>query len=194
MDKAGDSFFSRGLNGGFSIITAAAMSLYPLTGIAGSPEDAEFAGAEKSGDQILAAVSGIPHKLRDAAGTFPRRLDRIAAGLRNGSTPLFNGSRVPDPEHVHDEEPEAALYVPAGDFGLPPGALGRGGHTAEEFSQAGNRPPGRIPEFRRKSVSGVPGKQTASAAIPGDTASGGGLPGKPRIRRISGWNNPDNAF
>jgi hypothetical protein len=193
MDKAGDSFFSRGLNGGFSIITAAAMSLYPLTGIAGSPEDAEFVGAEKSGDQILAAVSGIPHKLQDAALMLPCRLDRIAVGLRNGSPPLFNGSRVPEP--VHDEEvPEAAFQVPAGTYGLPPGARGRGGHTAEEFSQAGNRPPGRIPEFRRKSVSGVPGKQTASAAIPGDTASGGGLPGKPRIRRISGWDNAESAF
>lgn len=214
MDRAGDktvkrwdghasgndfrSVFREVLERGSSILLAAALSLCPLAVTAGYPgemafsEDDESGGFygspdtasrydaggarlgdsgkrgkqedDASGEQILAAVSGLPRKLRDAAGTFPRRLDRIAAGLRNGSAPLFNGSRVPDPEHVHDEEPEAALYVPAGDFGLPPGASGRGGSAEDAASHAGN------------------------------PSSGGRIPGKSRIRRISGWNNPDNAF
>ena len=191
------SFFGKALNGHCGIIIAALLSLYPLVVTAGSPGETEFSGDyesggvygspdtasrydiggarledsgkrgkqedDASGDLVLAAVSGLPHKLRDAAITLHRRLDRIAAGLRNGSTPLFNGSRVP--EHIHDEEvPEAALHVPAGAYGLPPGELGRGGRREDEISQAGNTSPGSC------------------------------LSGKPRIRRISGWDNPDNAL
>lgn len=223
MDRAGDktvkrregqafglgfgfrSFFCKALNGRCGIIIGALLFLYPFAVTAGSPRKMTFAendesggfygrpdtasrddagGArlgdsgkrgkqgrqekhedDASGEQVLAAVSRLPHKLHDAAGTFSRRLDRIAAGVRNGSTPLFNGSRVPASEQVHDEEaPEAAVYVPAGDFGLPPGDLRRGG-SAED-----------------------------AASHPGNPSPGGRLPGKSRIRRISGWDNPDNAF
>ena len=216
MDRAGDktvkrregqafglgfgfrSLFCKALNGRCSIMIGALLFLYPFAVTAGYPGEMAFSEDDESGDfygspdtasgydagraklgdsgkrgkqeddasgeQILAAVLGLPHKLQDAAGPLSRRLDRVASGLRNGSTPLFNGSRVPDPEHVHDEEPEAALHVPAGDFGLPPGDLTRDGRAKDAASHPGN-------------------------PSPGDR-----LPRKPRIRRISGWDNPDNAF
>ncbi|WP_406038894.1 hypothetical protein [Succinimonas sp.] len=223
MDRAGDktvkrregqasglgfgfrSFFGKALNGRCGIIIGSLLFLYPFAVTAGYPGEMAFSGDDESGgfygrpdtasrddaggarlgdsgkrgkqgrqekheddasgDQVLAAVSRFPHKLHDAAGTLSRRLDRVAAGLRNGSTPLFNGSRVPEPEHVQDEaEPEAAFHISAGDFGLPSGDLRRGG-SAED-----------------------------AASHPGNPSPGGRLPGKPRIRRISGWDDPDNAF
>ncbi len=163
--RPGSGFgFRSVLNGGFSIILAAALSCYPLSGIAGSPGEARFAGTGSpgehgSGAEILAAVSEIPDRLHEAAGRFPRKLDRITAGLRNGSAPLFNVSQVPEP----DEETSSALAdIPAGGLGLPPGDLG--GNSSAEVSHARN------------------------------PSSGGRISGKSRIRRISGWDNSANAF